>query len=117
MNYADIKGGTWYPRGGMYSVVKAMHELAIELGVKFCFNEEAEQIFVQNDRAKNLVTNKKVHEADVIISAADYHFTEEKLLQDGLKMAVCIKVFANPYAFPRYELYSLAKSETENVFL
>ena len=21
MNYADIKGGTWYPRGGMYSVV------------------------------------------------------------------------------------------------
>jgi len=81
MNYADIKGGTWYPRGGMYSVVKAMHGLAIELGVKFCFNEEAEQIFVQNDRAKNLVTNKKVHEADVIISAADYHFTEEKLLQ------------------------------------
>ena len=81
MNYADIKGGTWYPRGGMYSVVKAMHELAIELGVKFCFNEEAQQIFVQSDRAKNLVTSKKVHEADVIISAADYHFTEEKLLQ------------------------------------
>jgi len=85
MNYADIKGGTWYPRGGMYSVVKAMHELAIELGVKFCFNEEAEQIFVQNDRAKNLVTNKKVHEADVIISAADYHFTEEKLLQENYR--------------------------------
>ena len=58
MNYADIKGGTWYPKGGMYSVVKAMYELAVELGVKFCFNEEAEQIFIQNDRAKNLVTNK-----------------------------------------------------------
>ncbi len=82
MNYADIKGGTWYPNGGMYSVVKAMYELAIELGVKFCFNEEAEQIFVQNDSAQNLVTNKRVHEADVIISAADYHFTEEKLLAE-----------------------------------
>ncbi|HEU5165472.1 MAG TPA: phytoene desaturase family protein [Chitinophagaceae bacterium] len=80
MNYADIKGGTWYPQGGMYSVVKAMYELAIELGVKFYFNEEAEQIFIQNDRAKNLVTNRTVHEADVIISGADYHFTEEKLL-------------------------------------
>ena len=82
MNYADIKGGTWYPEGGMYSVVKAMYELATELGVKFCFNEKAEQIFVQNDTAKNLVTNKAVHEADVIISGADYHFTEEKLLAE-----------------------------------
>ena len=80
MNYADIKGGTWYPQGGMYSVVNAMYELAIGLGVKFCFNENAEQIFVQKNMAKNLVTNKHVHEADVIISGADYHFTEEKLL-------------------------------------
>ena len=85
MNYADIKGGTWYPQGGMYSVVKAMHELAIELGVRFCFNEKAEQIFIQNGRAKNLVTNKGVHEADVIISGADYHFTEQKLLQENYR--------------------------------
>jgi phytoene desaturase len=85
MNYADIKGGTWYPEGGMYSVVKAMYELAIELGVKFCFNEEAEQIFIQNGIAKNLVTNKKVYEADVIISGADYHFTEEKLLTENYR--------------------------------
>jgi phytoene desaturase len=85
MNYADIKEGTWYPKGGMYSVVKAMYELAIELGVKFFFNEEAEQIFVQNDRAKNLVTNKMVHVADVIISGADYHFTEEKLLAENYR--------------------------------
>src|SRR6187401_1806536 len=80
MNYADIKGGTWYPDGGLYSVVEAMYELALELRVEFCFNEEAEQIFIQNGVAKNLITNKNVHEADVIISGADYHFTEKKLL-------------------------------------
>ena len=85
MNYADIKGGTWYPKGGMYTVVKAMYELAIELGVKFCFDEAAEQIFIQNDRTKNLITNKTVYEADVIISAADYHFTEEKLLTENYR--------------------------------
>jgi len=85
MNYADIKGGTWYPRGGMYSVVKAMYELAIDLGVKFYFNEEVEQICIQNDSAKNLVTNRNVHEADVIISGADYHFTEENLLPENYR--------------------------------
>ncbi|MBL7749831.1 MAG: phytoene desaturase, partial [Chitinophagaceae bacterium] len=39
MNYADIKGGTWYPNGGMYAVVEAMYKLAVELGVEFHFNE------------------------------------------------------------------------------
>jgi phytoene desaturase len=33
MNYADIMGGTWYPKGGMYAVVKAMQNLAEELGL------------------------------------------------------------------------------------
>lgn len=82
MNYADIKGGTWYPEGGMYSVVDAMYKLAVELGVKFHFNEEVEQIFVEDNVAKKLVTNSQVYDADVVISGADYHFTEEKLLPE-----------------------------------
>ena len=85
MNYADIKGGTWYPEGGMYSVVKAMYELAVELGVKFCFNEEAKEIIIRNDFAKELVTDQRIHKADVIISGADYHFTEEKLLAENYR--------------------------------
>lgn len=80
MNYADIKGGTWYPRGGMYSVVNAMHQLALERGVKFHFNEEAKQILIEQNKARSLETDKDVYHADFIISAADYHFTEEKLL-------------------------------------
>eukprot|EP01137_Pigoraptor_chileana_P009606 Opistho-2@58131 len=28
MNYADIKGGTWFPEGGMYRIVKGMYDLA-----------------------------------------------------------------------------------------
>jgi phytoene desaturase len=40
MNYADIKGGTWYPQGGMYSVAQAMYQLACELGVQFHFPKQ-----------------------------------------------------------------------------
>jgi phytoene desaturase len=83
MNYADIKGGTWYPGGGMYSVVGAMHKLALELGVRFHFNEEATQIFIRDNVARKVVTNRRAYEADVVISGADYHFTEEKLLPAG----------------------------------
>jgi phytoene desaturase len=83
MNYADIKLGTWYPRGGMYSVVEGMYQLALELGVKFRFHEHAEKIDVVNGRAVKLVTDKTEYPAEVIISGADYHFTETALLTAG----------------------------------
>jgi phytoene desaturase len=80
MNYADIKGGTWYPEGGMYAVVQAMYKLAQELGVNFHFNEDVKEIVIENGIAQKIITNKKDYVADAVISGADYHFTETKLL-------------------------------------
>lgn len=81
MNYADIKGGTWYPAGGMYSVVEGMYHLARELGVNFHFNEEATEIRIKNSFASSVISALHEYEADAVISAADYHFTENRLLQ------------------------------------
>jgi phytoene desaturase len=80
MNYADIKGGTWYPQGGMYAVVEGMYQLAKELGVRFHFSEEVKEIVIENSSVKKIITDKNVFEADTVISGADYHFTEKKLL-------------------------------------
>ena len=82
MNYADIIGGTWYPEGGMYSIVEAMQELAEELGVQFVFEAEAQQITIEKSRAKTLVTSKGTLTADAVISGADYQFTENRLLPE-----------------------------------
>lgn len=80
MNYADIKGGTWYPKGGMYAVVEGMYKLAKELGVQFHFSETVKEIQVDQSKVKKVVTDKAAYEADAVISGADYHFTETKLL-------------------------------------
>ena len=80
MNYADIKGGTWYPEGGIFSVVRAMQQLAEELGVKFYFNEEVEEIIIEKNTVKKVRTSNNIHEGDAIISGADYYFTENNLL-------------------------------------
>ncbi len=82
MNYADMKGGTWYPPGGMYTVVKAMKQLAEELGVQFKFDEEVSEIIIDKSSAKKLITSKNEYIADVIISGADYNFTEKNLLPE-----------------------------------
>ena len=83
MNYADLMGGTWYPENGMYSIVDGMYKLAIELGVEFKFNCNVEEIVVENGKAIDVITQNskfKIQSNDVVISSADYHFTETKLL-------------------------------------
>ena len=87
MNYADIKLGTWYPKGGMFKIAEAMTSLAKELGVKFYCNHEVIEIKVENGIAKNVLAKNieaqsSVHsfDADVVIGGADYHFIETKLL-------------------------------------
>ena len=80
MNYADVKLGTWYPVGGMHEIVKAMHQLAEEKGVKFLFNHNVESIQTADETATGVVANETYFAADVVISGADYHFTDTQLL-------------------------------------
>ena len=82
MNYADIKLGTWFPRGGMFKIVEGMHKLAIEKGVKFHFNQTVTSINVEQGVAQSITTHDgQTIQGDVIVGAADYHFIETKLLQ------------------------------------
>ncbi len=86
MNYADIKGGTWYPEKGMYSIVHGMYQVALEQGVSFCFGEEVKHIEVVNGVAKTASTivaltgEQKEYTFDVVVGAGDYHHIETKLL-------------------------------------
>lgn len=80
MNYADMIGGTWYPGGGMYSIVTALYGIAVELGVNFFFNEDARRIVIKDNKAATVITRNNEWNADVVIGAADYHFIESQLL-------------------------------------
>lgn len=90
MNFADIKSGTWYPENGIYSVVQAMYDLAMEKSVQFFFNENVTAIKAAGNMVNKIETidgpgNKKVYEADVVIASADYHFVETNLLPAHLR--------------------------------
>lgn len=86
MNYADIKGGTWYPEFGMYSIVDAMVQVAKSLGVEFKLGEEVTNIIVENGNATKVLTkvnqtgNENHYSFDVLVGAGDYHYIETKLL-------------------------------------
>ncbi|GAB5475108.1 MAG: phytoene desaturase family protein [Maribacter sp.] len=79
MNFADFGLGTWHPRGGMYEVIKAMHALALELGVTFHLNSAVDKIRVENGQVVGITAKGKTIESDYVLSGADYHHSEKLL--------------------------------------
>ncbi len=83
MNYADIKLGTWYPKGGMFKIAQGMEALAREKGVRFHFNAEVSSMTMKNGDVHNVEMmqngEKLIMEADVIVGAGDYHHVETLL--------------------------------------
>ena len=80
MNYAEIELGTWYPMGGMTHLFKALYDLALEQGVQFEFNAAVSKIVVKDQRACGVISNGQAFSFDAVISSADYHHTEQCLL-------------------------------------
>jgi phytoene desaturase len=91
MNYADIKLGTWYPAKGMYSIVNAMKDLAVELGVKFYFGHDVnkfhfkDNVLTHVEAYDNETGTSKIFDANVVIGTADYHYIENNLLPQKLR--------------------------------
>lgn len=82
MNHADFGLGTWHPKGGMFSVVKAMKDLASSLGVKMQTEAIVDKINVdQNGKVDSLIVNGIKVDSDLVLSGADYHHTETLLDQ------------------------------------
>lgn len=80
MNYADLQLGTWYPQGGMHEIVKGMVSLAEELGVKFFYKQEVQELEVRQGKVKRIHTATDSFAADVVIAGADYHHAEQNWL-------------------------------------
>lgn len=85
MNYAGLKLGTWYPKGGFGTVINAMVKIAEEQGVKFHFNAPVKEIVVHKSKVRSLVVEGNEYALDGIVAAADYHHIEEKLIPNAYK--------------------------------
>lgn len=80
MNYAGLRLGTWYPRGGFGSVIRSMTAIGSALGVSYTYNSPAEQIIAKKGCVTGVRTNGRVIECDAVVAAADYHHVDSKLL-------------------------------------
>ena len=82
MNYAGLKLGTWYPKGGFGTVINSMVKVAEKNGASFHYDAAVESITTKGKQVKGLTIKGREFDFDAVIAAADYHHVEEKLLPE-----------------------------------
>jgi phytoene desaturase len=83
MPYTELAHGVYYPRGGMYSIVEALMDLAREAGVEFIFDSAVEQIDVNSAHARGIILGDGQRlEADAVLANADLPYVYKDLLPD-----------------------------------
>jgi len=83
MNYAGLKLGTWYPKGGFGKVIEGMKYVAEQNGATFHFNAEVENIISNNGKVTALRVNGNSFLTNGVVATADYHHIEQSLLDAG----------------------------------
>ncbi|MBL0044032.1 MAG: phytoene desaturase [Flavobacteriales bacterium] len=76
--------GAFYPEGGMHSITRALHQLAVMVGVRFHFNSPVERILLNPglDRVTGIRVDGQELNAPVVVSAIDIVPTYRQLLPD-----------------------------------
>jgi phytoene desaturase len=83
MNYAGLKLGTWYPKGGFGMVIDGMKRVAESQGVKFHLGQPVNSIKQSDNSGIELGFNSFSKAYDGVIASADYHHVEQKLLDNS----------------------------------
>lgn len=85
MPYTELAHGVWYPMGGMYRVVEALVEIAVEAGVEFTYDTAVERIEVDGTAVRGVVmADGQRLAADAVVANADLPYVYRDLLpSDG----------------------------------
>ena len=78
--HLEYNRGAYYPKGGMISISKSLHKLAVDLGVEFKLNCNVEKINVAKNRVTGVSFTGGSINADTVVSNADIKTVYDKLL-------------------------------------
>jgi phytoene desaturase len=80
---AELTEGSFFPVGGMFSIVEKLQSAAVLRGVKFHFNSPVLKILVNGKSAEGIILdNQSEINADLIIANADLPYVYRKLLPE-----------------------------------
>tara|TARA_B100000809_G_C15101878_1_gene517238 strand:- start:531 stop:1997 length:1467 start_codon:yes stop_codon:yes gene_type:complete len=89
--HLEFNLGAYFPRNGMISITKALHQLAIDLGVEFRLESNVEKINVLNNSVKSVICNGDIIKTNTVISNVDIKTVYDKLLPIKSKLEKVLK--------------------------
>jgi phytoene desaturase len=83
LTYMESGEGVWFPRGGMYELVRALERIGVEEGVQFVLGERVEEVLIDGGRAKGVrLASGSTLSADIVVLNTDVPTAYQKLLPD-----------------------------------
>lgn len=80
ISHLEHNEGAYFPEKGMYSIIRALYKLALEMNVHFRFNAPVEKIRINGKRAEGLESSGEYFPFDLIVSDADTNTLYGKIL-------------------------------------
>ena len=83
---AELTEGSFFPKGGMYTIVENLLSSALSQGVQFHYNKPVKEIRVNGEKTESIVLEdgSEVY-SDIIVANADLPYVYRKLLPDAGK--------------------------------
>ncbi len=83
---AELTEGSFFPKGGMFSIVEKLMAAADSLGVRFYYNKPVKKIQTNGKKAEGIIfEDNSEAKADIIVANADLPYVYRKLLPDKRK--------------------------------
>jgi phytoene desaturase len=80
MAYTELAHGVWYPKGGMYQVIKVLESMARDAGVEFIFDTSIDKINVNESYTRGVEADGQLLKADIVLANADLPYVYQELL-------------------------------------
>lgn len=127
----EMQFGTFYPKGGMRTIVESLWKLGERNGIEFFFNEKATSIDYENNTICGVTTNKQGYSAEIVVSGIDAFYTytsllpklkaPKKTLEQEKSSSAIIFYWGVKKAFPELDLHNIFfganyKAEFDSIF-
>jgi len=107
------KKSAGYPVGGSLEFARLIEKRYLELGGTINYKSKVVKIMTENDSATGIMLeNQEVHDSDIVISAADGHYTIFEMLGGKYMDQKIQDNYSDLKPFPSYLLVSLGVSRT-----
>ena len=107
------KKSAGYPVGGSLRFAKLIEKRYLELGGKTNYRSKVRRIITEGNSAKGIVlANREAHRSDIVISAADGHYTIFEMLEGRYIDEEIRDYYDNYETFPSFVQVSLGVSRT-----